>query len=227
MWTQGTQGTKAKILAAMGAGSGQLKMSKLQYVLEAIDDQHRMTLKGKAQDWFKANDGGDFFAWLQLQNNEGSNMTVKYAEGEAREAMRVQFNTGQLHQATDTDVKPMNTGGGHGWAVVLSSDDQFYSAPKSASTESQNLVKHSTFLKGIPVETAGRMHVANGKLSFFENYSGHYNPELRHLIKMYYAFKARGVNMDETEIQYLVGARKLGKIAGINFIDQAKEWATI
>jgi hypothetical protein len=200
IWDKGDDAVRQRLVAILKSTGDQLRMSHIGYILEALDPQHRMTLVDSAGTWFSSGATDNFFTWL-ASNAPSGNVQANYYDGTSRDRALIRFTGGTLQQKNDRDeIKPLQTDDGHGWIVVMSRNHEFYCKPKSEMSEALK-TQHSSFMGGVPVESAGRLKAAGGKLTFVENYSGHYKPETRHLVKMLMGFQSMGVNIASVKVK--------------------------
>jgi hypothetical protein len=222
IWKYGDATIRQNLISALGTRQDQLKMSTFAYILEAIDPDHRMPLNGKATEWYGQNSTENFFTWVN--SNSPTKDKVAYMDNNARTSANVKFEGGRLFQMG----KPINTGS-EDWIVVQSSDNQFYSKPKVRASGGKDGTQHSSFLEGLPVQSAGMLNVKSGSLTKVKNHSGHYAPQTRHLLKMYLTLEAFGVNMSNVEVEDsdklkgVNGSLGAGKFKGQEFVGEAKK----
>jgi|GEM_PF-6630642 len=199
LWQSGSSNTRDRILSVLNTNAGQLRMSKLHYILEAVDPQHRMNLPSKLADWYEG-DGNDtdFWTWLAQGDNapEGGH-AADYLDDGGRAACKVRIAGGRLQQGA-VAAADMNTGGGDGNTVVLSGGD-FYSKPKGGPDDAKT--QHSSFMAGVPVDAAAMMRVNGGTLEFMNNYSGHYAPTINSMVRILIRWMALGVPLGNVQVK--------------------------
>jgi len=227
IWDEGDAQVRQSLISVLGTKKDQLKMSHLAYIIEAIDPNHRMTLMGKVVEWYEQNLSENFFTWVNSNLPKGEDK-VGYMDVGARVSANVKFEGGRLWQGSGKDLKLINTGN-EDWIVVQSSDNQFYSQPKVRANNGKEGTQHSSFLEGLPVQSAGTFKIKSGNLTKIHNHSGHYAPQTRHLLKMYLTLESFGVNMSKVEVvdsdklKLAEGSLGLGKFKGQEFVAEAKK----
>lgn len=108
---------------------------------------------------------------------------VRYFNDQEREETKISFtDEGEMRQiGLDSETKynfKLNEGE---YAFILSKD-RLYLAPKIMTHK--GAIKHSSFLKGGPIKSAGLMKIdAEGKVISIKNHSGHYYPEKKEILE--------------------------------------------
>ncbi|WP_146402375.1 hypothetical protein [Planctomycetes bacterium CA13] len=91
----------------------------------------------------------------------------------------------------DTGVDNSTCGNRKGELFVLSMSNELYVGMPH---------KHSFFMGGIPVQTAGTVEFGKGKLVAIKNDSGHYQPVDLSLVKALQYFRIHGMNINDVKV---------------------------
>lgn len=199
LWDGGPAALRQRMIDILDSGPNRLKMSHTGYVMEAIDPQHRMTVTSKLGEWFVAGHHGQFLQWL-VNHPPDDTTNATYDDDNARAAARVHFSGGKLLQGVPAPT-PLATGGGEGWIVVLSTDGSFYTREKSPRAQANDKTQHSSFLGGTPVLAAAMWTIEAGVLKSINNYSGHYKPNLKHMVRFLMTLEGNGVNVSRIHLR--------------------------
>lgn len=102
---------------------------------------------------------------------------------------------------------------------VMDPNGKFYAAPQIAAR-----FHHSSFLAGGPVAGAGEMTVKNGQLLRISNSSGHYLPDVIHMVQVLRELSLQGVNLQgvQLNIKYQKGPKD-----GFTLSDAASFYKTV
>jgi hypothetical protein len=200
IWTHDPD-LRARMIEVMATGGDELKLSNLSYMLEAVLPQRRQGLAAMTKRWLKSEDveaGLEAFVDAQFESNPNRGFKTEYFEDEARVDTRLSIQGGSVQKGPDRE--PLTTDA-HSDAIVMS-EDEFYSAKKGESSKGQKvMVQHSSFLAGLPVQTAGMIKVVGGTVQRVQGFSGHYHPTDQHLARLCLTLQARGVAMRSVTIE--------------------------
>lgn len=217
MWDRGDAALRQRMIDVLGSGDDQLKMSHAAYILEAIDPLHRMNLPTKVAQWYQAGHAQDFYVWL-VANPVAAGETTKYYDATARASAKVSFKAGKVLHGTAAPAAIDTTA--EGWTVVLSSNGELYSDPKSPRTQQNDKTQHSSFLEGLPVAAAGMWEIRAGVIKKIKNHSGHYKPSIRHMVKLLLSLKGNGARLHGVVVNDIEG---LGRALGLVQVDFAPD----
>ncbi len=136
---------------------------------------------------------------IPMRNNDEEIMKAKGLRYMTEEELKAKEVTGMAGGLKRAGYKaPLN--GSYMYVVAL--DGRMYAEKNHLEGV---LPKHSTFLSGGPVQTAGGITAKNGSITVIENKSGHYQPTpVQHLRGVYGLYKRNMVGEKSTRIDYLV-----------------------
>lgn len=124
---------------------------------------------------------------------------VKYLDKAGRKNYRIEPRGGRLWKGNvgfDTDTL-QTAFSGLGFAIwVLSPKDKFY-----AGSHKVGQFHHSSFLSGEKVLGAGEMVVQGGKLRLLTGKSGHYKPQLEHLVYAVDVLRKQSIDLSSFRVQ--------------------------
>ena len=123
---------------------------------------------------------------------------------EAQGKTRLRFSGGRLFLddafREPFDTRPMVTANmGPGYAIYVMSQ----TGSIHVSSHSVGHRHHSSLLAGQNVAGAGEMQVWNGTLKWISNKSGHYFPEIEHLMQTLHSLTKKGVPLDNVRLSFL------------------------
>jgi hypothetical protein len=215
---EGKEGKVEKLFGEKGyAGKeGQESLTAFGHKLEALDPEHRDYDKlGKLLDnWLGENAGeslDDFFDWVdRFEAESGTPLDrTRYIKGEdERKKYKLGFKGTQPYYSERTayyqekqDVKQRETDKElkHG-IYVMTPEGEFYARREMGPGSRARTFHHSSFLAGLPVGAAGKMHKITGGLRVDLD-SGHYQPKTRHMLNAVKGLKRKGVPLDNVKVQ--------------------------
>lgn len=157
------------------------------YWLESIDPCHRQLTDYYLQ-WQRANTKTPFFMWLELQNVAYYTPSMHYFTDAELKASYVQVKNGLLMQNNKTLnlIEPAVH-----YLFVITTDQKMYVHPGSES------IRHTSLSHGKPVLASGEIKVTEGKISFWNTESGHYQPTVNDAIQAAKLFNKMHMNLTD------------------------------
>lgn len=155
--------------------------------------------------------------WIYQQNESIIPFVdaIEYADDETRSRYRKLVVQGKLVQWNEKDsfyLAAASTAEESSKAVagraafVINARGELYSASHQSTTYDGQVEKqrfHSSFMRGGPVLFAGELEIdAEGNLTKITNSSGHYKPNLNHLVNAMMHLQKLGVNLDHCVFEF-------------------------
>ncbi len=149
-----------------------------------------------------------------IKANDGASMNVWYFDDEDRFIHQVLIENGKLMVRDEDGVPQILTTVGSpkgyditGYIYAADIDGNIYAATDKHSGNLQ--LRHSSFLGGKPVLSAGLIWVSNGDLIFIDNSSGHYKPPESNLYRLISIMSSSGVDMSRARVEPFGSGQKL------------------
>jgi len=161
--------------------------------LEAIDPCHRFLTK-HYMDWVKSKTLVPFFVWLETKEISFEAIQVDYLSTSEilDSALLIEDN---LLKNNDGTVSHFNHDNNE-YIYVLSSDKKLF--VKEAGVRH----RHTSLTHGKPVFGAGSIKITNGKITFIDTESGHYQPTPYHLANTIYILETLGLDIHDVDVKY-------------------------
>jgi hypothetical protein len=144
---------------------------------------------------------------FDLVRRSGGTTKVKYVAEADRWRYQIVFHEGRLYRRAGADSEARGDAidtHGTGWIFVMDKVGRCYTS-FGESPDGMSF-HHSTILSGEAVAFAGGIEVREGRLINIDNGSGHYRPELAHLIRALFLLRTRhGVDLREVQLVYFAG----------------------
>jgi hypothetical protein len=179
-------------------------LADLEYILEALDPQHRMDHKFglciPAREWVKDSTKEYFFDWVVTQPKYEPYLQgdqVDYFDEEQRQ--NYELKLGSTITWLKSQIAP-----GEETIYAMSQTDQFYASPRQSTD--RGIVHHSSFMSGQAVKCAGHMWFNSpGRLSKIDLNSGHYKPKSGQMLNALKVLHKNNVDLKNVEAELEFG----------------------
>jgi hypothetical protein len=180
LWRTAPAKEKERIRSLFSVKSKHANLSGLEYMLEALDPQHRLEhfqgLAEAARAWARDPSELYFFTWLEESTNPMYKVpmgTVDYFDEEQREAYRLRLGPSIQYAKSKKALERDNI-------YAVSQSNTFYASDRTKTDK--GVVHHSSFLAGQAVKAAGHIVFKQpGQLAQINLTSGHYKPKPEHM----------------------------------------------
>jgi hypothetical protein len=167
------------------------------YWIEAIDPCHRLTLTPYYLKWIKENSNVPFFLWLENEEMPFYMIQVQYFDKTRLNEFCLRVSS-KDHLFYDSNGKKANFNNNEEYLYVITPSKNI--AVIKASDE----FRHTTLTSGQPVLGAGSIKIKEGKLSYIDTESGHYQPTPYFLLQSIRLLEEIGlkINYNEVKVKY-------------------------
>ncbi|MDB9517990.1 DUF4157 domain-containing protein [Roseofilum reptotaenium CS-1145] len=211
---------RSRICEVLGNQGGQLRLTNLNYVMEAVLTRQWQGATRYVKNWVASDSELSLNEYVDREmeqalekrkkfNPNTTAHSTEYLDDQARADTQLHFGGGMVYKGTEQTL--LTTDGG-GDAIVMS-DGELFSAKKgdvSVQDNVKKVIQHSSFLSGLPVDTAGMIVANAGTLEKVRGFSGHYKPTTAHLARLCLAMQARGIDMTNVTIEDKDGNKYTG-----------------
>ena len=200
LWKTGSPAQRRTMYALMTPQSGLVRLSRVEYLVEAIDPRHRTISGALIQSWAKESSQWDIVSWMDSRgagsrSSSAGGYTTEYMTPERRAQYELLMTPPAIYTMDAAPLVGDNI-------FVLSASGVFYGGAKKKDEEEEGLsVHHSSFMAGEAVKGAGHFHTDDaGVLWKIDERSGHYAPGADQVLEVLLALEAARMDLAEISV---------------------------